>query len=169
MVLNDALELNPGVSDTWLNRGIALVKLNEYEEAMDCFDRALQLNPNNENAKHRRNKCWYKWKLLEKREQKLMGGKRRRAVGVARPMGEYDYQDIPPARDEYAGSSAGGAGVRGASTDYYSEPAYAGASTTDTYADEPPPRCPKCGQPLKFVDEYESWYCDSDDIYPFDD
>ena len=35
--------------------------------------------------------------------------------------------------------------------------------------DEPPPRCPDCGQPLRFVDEYESWYCDPCDMYPYDD
>ncbi len=177
---DQALSLNPGVSDTWLNRGIALVKLNEYHEAMDCYDRALQLDPNNENAKRRRNKCWYKWKLLEAREEKITGGRQRRPVGTARPMTEYDYPSTPAPGREYAGSGAsagvgaGGSvttgGLGGARADYYSEPSYGGSGrASDMYADEPPPRCPNCGQPLRFIDEFESWYCDPCDSYPFDD
>jgi len=159
---DNALKLNPGVSNTWLNRGIALVKLNEFQEAMDCFDRALQLDPNNEVATRRRNKCWYKWKLMEGREHKVLGDSRRRAgAGVSTRGPAYDYEPGPAPRPEYGGGTMarGGAGA-----DYYDEPSYKAAP-----ADEPPPRCPRCGQPLEFVDEFESWYCSPCDSYPFDD
>jgi tetratricopeptide (TPR) repeat protein len=181
-----ALKLNPGVSNIWLNRGIALVKLNEFEEAMDCFDRALQLDPNNETAKHRRNKCWYKWKLLEAREGYITGSvtHRRHAppptsdYGYDQGAGDYyDYPPEPAPTTEYVaggpsyGSSPGpaiglGGETAGSSngTGYYEEP----TSTAPTN-EEPPPRCPNCGQPLRFVEEYESWYCDPCDSYPFDD
>ncbi len=162
-----ALKMNPGVSNIWMNRGIALVKLNEFEEAMDCFDRAIQLDPNNEAAKRRRNKCWYKWKLMEAKEDHMTGGKTRRH----RTPPPYDYDsgydyDYPPhagtrVQAEYippAGSGiqagVGVSAVPPAGNEFY---------------DEPPPRCPNCGQPLRFVEDYESWYCDPCDSYPFDD
>ncbi len=166
---DSALKLNPGVSDTWLNRGIALVKLNEYEEAMDCFDRALQLDPNNEFAKRRRNKCWYKWKLLEAREKRLGGGRRKRKEpGVARPMSKSDY----PARPTPQMEVIGGRGVAkvGTSAPLYNKSGYnTSAGSYDAPVEEPPPRCPNCGQPLRFVEQFESWYCDPCDSYPFDD
>jgi tetratricopeptide (TPR) repeat protein len=157
-----ALRVNPGVSNIWLNRGIALVKLEEYEEAMDCFDRALQLDKNNESAKRRRNKCWYKWKLMEGREGYT-------DKSYSRHPQQYDDYGY----DDYGGGGRGqGPGV-GPAADYGAAPVQAPAQTqtpigTD-YMDEPPPRCPDCGQPLRYVDEYESWYCDPCDIYPYDD
>jgi tetratricopeptide (TPR) repeat protein len=161
-----ALKVNPGISNIWLNRGIALVKLNEFEEAMDCFDRALQLNPNNEPAKRRRNKCWYKWKTLESREHIVLGSGRHRHSSMTDDY--YDYSAPQPApRMDYAGGGAAGpeAGLGGgAGTGYYDEGGYDAAPVS-----EPEPRCPKCNQPLRYVDEYESWYCDPCDIYPFDD
>lgn len=172
-----ALRINPGVSNIWLNRGIALVKLSEFEEAMDCFDRALQLNPNNEAAKRRRNKCWYKWKLLEAREDYMGPSKaRRRATAAAR---DYDYPEQRVGGMDY---SAGGMGMgydtgvgagESMDTGIYEEPAYsaqpAPATTTTAAVTEPPPRCPTCGQPLRFVEEFETWYCDPCDSYPFDE
>ena len=168
-----ALEYNPGVSNIWLNRGIALVKLNEFEEAMDCFDRALQLDPNNTTAKHRRNKCWYKWKLIEGREKQVMGSSssraRRRAESDYGSRGRYDDEyERPVPEMEFVGSRGGGAVLAGnragTSADYYDQGAQAGG-----YEEEPPPRCPDCGQPLRFVDEYETWYCEQCDLYPYDE
>jgi hypothetical protein len=166
-----ALGINPGVSNIWLNRGIALVKLNEFEEALDCFDRAIQLDPGNEAAKRRRNKCWYKWKLIEAREGRMIGGGSR---AVSRNATEpqyddeydYDYERSAPRHEVVGGGSAGAGAVSnaGPSTDTYSEPAYSGLSE-----EEPPPRCTNCGQPLEWIDQFESWYCGPCDIYPFDD
>jgi tetratricopeptide (TPR) repeat protein len=169
-----ALLLNPGVSNIWLNRGIALVKLNDFEEAMDCFDRALQLDPNNESAKRRRNKCWYKWKVMESREQ-YHGGSRGRSgrvdYGRAPPMDYNDYSEpvsrprpgpgprLAPASSQAPAYSSPGYGLGGGM----------GAGAGAGGYSEPSPRCPNCGQPLRFVDEYESWYCDPCDIYPYDD
>ena len=184
-----ALKLNSHVSNIWLNRGIALVKMNEFEEAMDCFDRALQLDPHNDSAKRRRNKCWYKWKLMEGREDMMMGSKRK--VTRARPStsastsasssprprtadyareSDYDYDyDRQHPRHEFIGgpvsTSTSSAATTGRSTDYYSEP----YPYDDGMAEEPPPRCPRCKRPLEFIDEYDSWYCGPCDSYPFDD
>jgi hypothetical protein len=161
---DNALKINPGVSNIWLNRGIALVKMYEFDEAMDCFDRALQLDPNNVSAQRRRNKCWYKWHLQDSREEQLTTGTGRgkRAAGSGRPAKDYDYvEPASPAPARVGGGAVSGSGL---SDDYYEEPGY-GAETMD----EPPPRCPSCGQPLKFVDDYQSWYCRLCDIYPFDE
>ena len=159
-----ALKLNPGVSNIWLNRGIALVKLNEFEEAMDCFDRALQLDPNNDSAKRRRNKCWYKWKLMEAREEQHGHGAsvarhKRHAVAGAGPemrVQGYGY-----------GHDYGPTPAQGPRVDYIPPGGIDGVEYYDS--EEPPPRCPECGQPLRYVDEYETWYCDPCDFYPYDD
>jgi len=183
---DNALKINPGVSNIWLNRGIALVKLSEFEEAMDCFDRALQLDPNNDSAKRRRNKCWYKWQLLDGREAQLTGRGRSRGDGRARqaPADDYgnDYDDRPAPRQrsqpqhEFIGggavspSPAPGIGIAGGGH-------YGGAGTGAGVAagsragavDEPKPRCPSCGQPLQYVETHESWYCSQCDSYPYDE
>jgi tetratricopeptide (TPR) repeat protein len=166
---DNALKLNPGVSNTWLNRGITLVKLNEYEEAMDCFDRALQLDPGNEAAKRRRNKCWYKWKLLDGRERQMRsrgeGGARPSGGGRPRPRSD-DYERQHPKMEYIGGPGALGPVDTGRAppAGLGSGPAYSSAP-----ASEPPPRCPSCGGKLRFVDEFESWYCDPCDSYPYDD
>ncbi len=155
---DSALKINSKVSNVWLNRGIALVKLNEFKEAMDCFDRALQLDPNNESTKRRRNKCWYKWRLLEGRDRQLAGGGGRRpsASAYMPPMTEPGPLPGPvPGPVPLPGPGTG------AGTGYDQE--------YDMPAEEPEPRCPGCGQPLSFIDEYESWYCEVCDSYPYDD
>ena len=156
LCFDNALKINPRVSDIWLNRGIALVKLNEFDEAMDCFDRAVQLDPNNNSAKRRRNKCWYKWKLIEGRERHLS-----RAAGQPMPRG---MEPLP--------GPGLGPGPAPAPVDYYDAPL--GGPVDDGYGappvlEEEPPRCPNCGQPLNFVEVYESWYCEPCDLYPYDD
>ncbi|NES23130.1 MAG: tetratricopeptide repeat protein [Symploca sp. SIO3E6] len=40
-----ALELKPDKHGAWYNRGIALYKLERYEEAIASYDRALEFNP----------------------------------------------------------------------------------------------------------------------------
>ncbi|WP_455392776.1 tetratricopeptide repeat protein [[Eubacterium] cellulosolvens] len=162
-----ALRINPGVSNIWLNRGIALVKLNEFEEALDCFDRALQLDPGNEAAKRRRNKCWYKWKLMEAREGRMISGGTRGTGRVAEDAQydyDYDYERPAPRHEVISTSGTAPSPHAKTSADYYRDPGYSGYS-----AEEPPPRCPNCGQPLEFIEEYESWYCPPCDSYPFDD
>ncbi|MBI4999947.1 MAG: tetratricopeptide repeat protein [Euryarchaeota archaeon] len=36
----------PKTGDTWFNRGVALEKMGKSDEAVECFDKALQENPN---------------------------------------------------------------------------------------------------------------------------
>lgn len=40
-----AIELNSKNITTWINKGVALGKLNKNEEAIHCFKKALKLNP----------------------------------------------------------------------------------------------------------------------------
>jgi tetratricopeptide (TPR) repeat protein len=141
-----ALKINSHVSNIWLNRGIALVKLNEFEEAMDCFDRALQLDPGNDAAKRRRNKCWYKWKLIEGRERRMGGRTITPRTAQYSSGSSYEY-DNAPSRHEGLG----------------------GAGATAAASEEPPPECPKCYGSLEYIDEFQSWYCSPCDSYPYDD
>jgi tetratricopeptide (TPR) repeat protein len=41
-----AIQLDPTVALTCLNKSIALINLKRYEEAMAACDRAIQLDPN---------------------------------------------------------------------------------------------------------------------------
>ena len=37
--------MDPEYSKTWYNKGIALLRLERYEEAIACFDEAIRLDP----------------------------------------------------------------------------------------------------------------------------
>ena len=39
-------------SDAWFNKGNSLVKLERHEEAIECFDKAIRLNPEDYDAWH---------------------------------------------------------------------------------------------------------------------
>ena len=43
--------------DAWVNKGVVLGQLQKYEEAIDCFDNALKLNPHSEEAIRGRDLC----------------------------------------------------------------------------------------------------------------
>ena len=45
-----ALLLNQNDPDLWNNKGIALRSLVRYEEAMDCFNNSLKIDPRDKNA-----------------------------------------------------------------------------------------------------------------------
>jgi len=34
----------------WFNKGVAFVDMGKFKEALDCFDKALKLQPNNKHA-----------------------------------------------------------------------------------------------------------------------
>jgi len=42
--------LQKRLDQTWLNKGMSLVVLSRFEEAMQCFDKAIELNPNSAQA-----------------------------------------------------------------------------------------------------------------------
>ena len=44
-IYNKALELEPNNYRTWNERGIALIKLGRYEEAIASYDKALEIKP----------------------------------------------------------------------------------------------------------------------------
>lgn len=46
-----ALNLNPYQPDTYVNRGISFAQLGNLEPAISDFEKALSLNPNDDNAK----------------------------------------------------------------------------------------------------------------------
>lgn len=45
-----ALLLNQDDPDLWNFKGIALRSLGRYEEAMECFNKSLQIDPRDKNA-----------------------------------------------------------------------------------------------------------------------
>ena len=45
-----ALLLNQDDPDLWNNKGIALRSMGRYEEAMECFNKSLKIDPRDKNA-----------------------------------------------------------------------------------------------------------------------
>ncbi len=45
-----ALLLNQEDPDLWNNKGIALRSMGRYEEAMECFNKSLKIDPRDKNA-----------------------------------------------------------------------------------------------------------------------
>jgi Flp pilus assembly protein TadD len=45
-----ALLLNQDDPDLWNNKGIALRSMGRYEEAMECFNKSLMIDPRDKNA-----------------------------------------------------------------------------------------------------------------------
>ncbi|MEK0319047.1 MAG: tetratricopeptide repeat protein [Nitrosopumilus sp.] len=45
-----ALLLNQDDPTLWNNKGIALRSLGRYEEAMECFNKSLEIDPRDKNA-----------------------------------------------------------------------------------------------------------------------
>ena len=41
------LGLNPSKSDFWFNKGLTLVELGKYQEALDAYNKALEIDPSN--------------------------------------------------------------------------------------------------------------------------
>jgi len=44
-----ALLLNQNDPDLWNNKGIALRSMGRYEEAMECFNKSLKIDPRDKN------------------------------------------------------------------------------------------------------------------------
>jgi len=42
---DNALKLHPKDVDAWIAKGIVLRKLGKNEQAIDCFDKAIELDP----------------------------------------------------------------------------------------------------------------------------
>ena len=47
---DSALELNSNHVYTWNNKGNIYRKLDNYKQALDCYNRALELNPESRDA-----------------------------------------------------------------------------------------------------------------------
>ncbi len=45
-----ALLLNQDDPDLWNNKGVALRSMGRYEEAMECFNKSLKIDPRDKNA-----------------------------------------------------------------------------------------------------------------------
>ncbi len=43
--VDKALELNPQFGEAWLNKGNALDNSGKHEEAIKCYEKALEINP----------------------------------------------------------------------------------------------------------------------------
>jgi hypothetical protein len=47
---DQALAIDPGFTEAWMAKGVALHNLGSYEEALDCIDHALALDPGDPTA-----------------------------------------------------------------------------------------------------------------------
>lgn len=45
MTFDQALTLDPEDVETWINKGVCLVYMNRFQQALDCFNRSLSLDP----------------------------------------------------------------------------------------------------------------------------
>ncbi len=61
-----ALEINQQRYIIWHYKGLCLLKLEKYDEAIECFDIVLQLNPNYKQALQRKDECIKKLDIKEK-------------------------------------------------------------------------------------------------------
>ena len=50
--LDAAIAINPDHYQSWFNKGLNLDLLEQYEQAIHCFDTVLSLNPQYEEAYH---------------------------------------------------------------------------------------------------------------------
>ncbi|MBW9220732.1 tetratricopeptide repeat protein, partial [Methanothermococcus sp. SCGC AD-155-M21] len=44
--------IDPKYVYAWNNKGDALYNLGKYNEAIECFNKALEIDPDNDHAKH---------------------------------------------------------------------------------------------------------------------
>lgn len=48
---------NDKLKVAWNNEGVCFMRLNQEEDALPCFDKALKIDPNLEEAKRNKQKC----------------------------------------------------------------------------------------------------------------
>jgi len=46
-----AIARYPQLPDIWLNKGVSLYELKKYNDALKCFERVLELSPENSDGK----------------------------------------------------------------------------------------------------------------------
>ena len=72
------LAIDPNNSYAWNNKGNALHNLGKYNEAIKCYDEAIELEPSNAYAWHNREVCKAKTDWLAKQDdyivQEMMKG-----------------------------------------------------------------------------------------------
>jgi tetratricopeptide (TPR) repeat protein len=54
---NKVLSIDPGDAFAWLSKGSALYSLKHYEDALSCFEHALELDQQNLEAKQFKELC----------------------------------------------------------------------------------------------------------------
>ena len=50
----EAADIDPEFAEAWYNKGIALMSLGKYLEAIRTFDKAIAINPNDRDARQQR-------------------------------------------------------------------------------------------------------------------
>jgi tetratricopeptide (TPR) repeat protein len=61
-----ATDIDPAFAEAWYNKGIALMNLEKFLEAIRAFDKAIALNPNDHEARQQRDQA----------QEKIMGSVR---------------------------------------------------------------------------------------------
>jgi tetratricopeptide (TPR) repeat protein len=44
------LKIDPNFKDAWNDKGLCLINLGRYEEAIACYDKALKIDPDDKKA-----------------------------------------------------------------------------------------------------------------------
>ena len=52
-----AADIDPGFAEAWYNKGIVLMTLGKYLEAIRTFDKAITINPNDHDARQQRDRA----------------------------------------------------------------------------------------------------------------
>ena len=58
--------MNPDFEKTWNNLGLTLVKMGKYREAVEAYDKALEIKPGYKGAKENRGKAVKKTRKFRK-------------------------------------------------------------------------------------------------------
>lgn len=66
--LNRSIELNKNCANSFFYKGVALQNLKEYEDAIECYDIVLHLEPKHEEAKKMKKSIWEELKKLTRKE-----------------------------------------------------------------------------------------------------
>lgn len=54
---DEAISINPSESKTWYNKGLVLYLVGKFKDALECANKALELNSNYKLAKLLKDEC----------------------------------------------------------------------------------------------------------------
>ena len=52
---NKSIQINPSISDVYLAKGKTLIELERFQEAIECYNKVLEIDSNDSEAINKRN------------------------------------------------------------------------------------------------------------------